>query len=148
MRAQISQNLAAQETERTREIEDTVTVENPLLTPGSRQYFHPAMHPLLCSLDRRLREELLGINFVHRIDRAMEILFVAERHGGIDAHAAFETRVGRGPFLLSRGHALLWLERLSDAAWQRVDNVGVRIDPRGGAPPHPVHALVLPFPPP
>src|SRR5260370_15513094 len=107
MRAQISQNLAAQETERTREIEDTVTVENHLLTPGSRQYFHPAMHPLLCSLDRRLREELLRVDSVHGIDRAMEILLIAERHRGIDAHAAFKTRVGRRPFLLARGHSLL-----------------------------------------
>ena len=49
----------------------------------------------------------------------MKVLLVTVRHGRIDAHAAFEPSVRRGPFLLARRHSFLRLKRLPDASWQR-----------------------------
>src|SRR5260370_16524649 len=63
------------------------------LSAGAGQYFHPAMHPFFRSLQIRLREELERIDFVHWIDRTMEILLISIRHGGVDAHAPFQPSV-------------------------------------------------------
>src|SRR5215831_12263686 len=74
--------------------------------PGSRQRMHPAVHARLGVLDVLLGEEVLRSHLVDRIDRAQEVALVAERHCRIDAHAAFELGVRRGPLLLACGHAL------------------------------------------
>ena len=71
----------------------------------------------------------------------MEVLLVAEGHGGINAHAALEARVGGRPLLLAGGHALLRLEGLADAAGQRVDDVCVRVHARRQTPHDVVHAV-------
>src|SRR2546421_5713752 len=82
----------------------------------SGQHLNPTVHPFFGAIEFRLREELQRINFVDWIDGTMEILLVTVRHRRIDAHAAFEPSVRRGPFLLARRHAFLRLKCLSNAA--------------------------------
>src|SRR6266511_3575094 len=94
----------------------------------------PADHARLGVLDILLGEEVLGLDLVDRIDRPQEVALVTERYRGIDAHAALELRVRRGPLLVARGHALGRHEGLAAAARDRVEDVGARIDARGEAP--------------
>src|SRR6266567_8204305 len=91
---------------------------------GERQ--HPARHPRLHLLDLPRVEEILRLHAVHRIDRAVEILLVAERYGGVDSHAALELSVRRGPGFFARGHALGRHEGLPAPARDRVEDVGLR----------------------
>src|SRR5215831_10899682 len=74
--------------------------------PGAGERVHPADHARARVLDVLLAEEVLGLHLVDRIDRPQEVALVAERHGGIDAHAAFELGVRRRPLLAAGGHAL------------------------------------------
>ena len=94
------------------------------LPPRPRQRMHPALHARLGVLDVLLGEELLRLHLVDRIDRPQEVALVAERHRGIDAHAALELRVRRGPLLVARGHALGRHEGLAAPARDRIEDVG------------------------
>src|SRR5262249_59879469 len=86
------------------------------LPPCPRQRVHPTLHARAGVLDVRLREEILGLDLVDGVDRPQEVALIAERHGGIDPHAALELRVRGGPLLLAGGHALGWHERLAATA--------------------------------
>src|SRR5438132_11531869 len=98
------------------------------------------MHALFGAIEFRLREELQRINFVDWIDGTMEILLVTIRYRRINAHAAFEPSVRRGPFLLARRHSFLRLKRLPDASRQRIDDVRVWINARRQRPDDVIHA--------
>src|SRR5690349_6468117 len=67
--------------------------------PRAGQRVDPAGHAGPGVLDIRAGEEILRLDLVDWIVRPHEIALVAERHGGIDAHAALESRVRCGPFL-------------------------------------------------
>src|SRR5262249_8267770 len=79
---------------------------HPHSAPGTGERVDPAHHARARVLDILLAEEVLRLDPIHRIDRAQKIALVAERHCGIDAHAALEIGVRGGPLLLARGHAL------------------------------------------
>src|SRR6516165_11440454 len=111
------------------------------LLPASCQRMHPALHALLGVGDVVLGEEILRPHLVDRLDRAEKVALVAERHGGIDAHAAFELGVRRCPLLLTRRHALSRHEGLAAAARNRIENVGAWIDAGGQAPHHVIHRI-------
>ena len=123
----------------------TSTIETPESIDGQRPVraseLHPADHARLGVVDVLLGEEVLRLHLVDRIDRPQEVALVAERHRGIDAHAALEARVRRGPLLVARGHALGRHEGLAAAAGDRIEDVGLRIDARGQAPHHVVHRI-------
>src|SRR5262249_33617293 len=74
--------------------------------PRTGERVDPAHHARARVLDVLLAEEVLRLDPIHRIDRAQKIALVAERHRGIDAHAALEIGVRGRPLLLARGHAL------------------------------------------
>src|SRR5579864_4182525 len=91
------------------------------LSSRFRQRMHPAVHALLGVGDVILGEPVLGLDPVDWIDRPQKVTLVSERHGGIDAHAAFEARIRRGPLLPTRGHAFCRHEGLATAAGNRIE---------------------------
>src|SRR6516225_1391572 len=93
------------------------------LPAGSCQRMHPPRHARAGVLDVLLGKEVLRLNLVHRIDRPEEIALVAERHGGIDSHTAFELSVRGGPLLLTRRHALGRHESLTAPTRNGIENV-------------------------
>src|SRR5262249_2934137 len=110
-------------------------------SPAARQRMYPALHARARVLDVLPSEEVLGLYLVDRIDRPQKIALVAERHGGIDAHAALELGVRGGPLLVGCGHALGRHEGLAAPTRDRVEDVGARIDPRGQAPHDVIHGI-------
>src|SRR5256886_4830130 len=107
--------------------------------PGER--FDPAMHDGLRAGDLGIVEPLLRIHAVDRVDRPHEVVLVAVRHRRVDGHAALEARVHAGPLLVAGGGALLRDEGLTDAAEERVEDVGPRVHARGEAPDDLVHVV-------
>src|SRR5687768_6353479 len=97
------------------------------LAAGAGEALDPALHEGLGLGDVVVAEPLLGVDAVHGVDGAVEVLLVAVGHGGVDAHAALEAGVGGGPFLVARRHALGRLEGLADAAGDGVEDVEVGV---------------------
>src|SRR5581483_5922475 len=93
------------------------------------------------AVDVVVAEPLLEVDAVHGVDGAREVGFVAEGHGGVDAHAALEAGVRGGPVLLAGGHPLGGLEGLADAAGDRVQDFGVRVHAGRQRPHDIVHAV-------
>src|SRR5581483_3376165 len=71
------------------------------LSAGARQGMHPALHAAFGVLNVLVAEPFFQIDSVDRINRTHEVALVAERHGGVDAHAAFEVGVRSGPLALA-----------------------------------------------
>src|SRR5207253_5199534 len=92
----------------------------PALPPGTGQHFYPAPHPLPGFRDLCWGKELVWIDSVDGIHGTLEILFVAEGDGGVDAHPPFESGVGRGPLFFSGRHSLGRLEGLAGPARERL----------------------------
>src|SRR4029453_1162821 len=111
------------------------------LSSCARQGMHPTMHAAFGILNIFVREPFLEIDSIDWINGAHEVALVAEWYGGVDAHAAFEARVRRRPFLFAGGHTLGRHESLPAAARQRIDDVGLGIDPSGETPHDVVHVV-------
>src|SRR5574341_2452355 len=121
----------------TRQALSTAAQLSPRLCQGENPTGHARLH--LRDLPRI--EEVLRLDAVHRVNRAVEVLLVAERHGGIDSHAAFEKRVRGGPRFLAGRQSLGGHEVLAAAAWDRIEDVGLRVHARGEAPHDVVHRI-------
>src|SRR5580765_8481710 len=102
---------------------------------------HPALHATLCVLNIFLTEPFRKFDFVDRINRAHEVALVTERHGRIDAHAAFETGIRCGPLFFAGSHALGRHKSLAATARQRVDDIGFWIDAGGEIPNDVIHVV-------
>src|SRR3970040_604904 len=99
------------------------------LSAGARQREHPTMHAAFRVLNVFVREPFFAIHPFDRINTTHEIVLVTERNRSIDAHAAFEIGVRRGPFALAGRHAFGGHEGLAAAARQRIDNIALWIYP-------------------
>src|SRR5713226_2236034 len=111
------------------------------LASSPSQRLDPAAHQRLAFGDVGAAQPFLEVDPVHRVHGAVEVLLVAERHRGVDTHAAFERGVGGGPFLVAGGHALGRLEGLPYATGQRVEDVHPRIHACGQRPHDVIHAV-------
>src|SRR6185437_12361183 len=96
-------------------------------TAGFRQQLSPSGQAAGYVGDLLFGEEVRELDAIHRINGPHEVLFVAIRNGGIDAHAALVTRIGRRPFAIARRHALGRHECLAAAARRRIEDVGMRV---------------------
>src|SRR5437870_11076340 len=101
----------------------------------------PATHPRLRVLNVLVTEPFFQVNFIHRVDWTHKIALITKRNGGIDAHAALEHRIGRGPFSFTGSHALGRHEGLAAPTRQRIDDVSLRIHPGGKTPHDIVHVV-------
>ena len=63
------------------------------------------------------RKPLVELYSVHGINRTHKVALVTERHGGVDAHAAFETGIRCRPLFFARRHAFGRHESLAATAW-------------------------------
>src|SRR6267143_3121870 len=100
--------------------------------PGER--LAPAVHDRLRARDLGIVDPLLRVDAIDRIDRPHEVVLVPVRHRRVDGHPALETRVHAGPLLVASGEPLLGDEGLTDAAEERVEDVGARVHARREAP--------------
>src|SRR3984957_14372910 len=76
-------------------------VQIKALPASPRQRMDPALHALLGVFDVFCRKPVFRLHFINRIDWAQEVALVAKWYCGIDAHAAFELRIRRGPLPLA-----------------------------------------------
>src|SRR6266851_3160419 len=111
------------------------------LSTTAREHLYPTVHQGLAAVDVGLVEPAAQLNPVDRVQRSGKIRLVAVWQGGIDAHTTFEAGVGGCPLFVAGSHPLLRLKRLADATRNRIQDVGVRVDPRGQRPDDLVHAV-------
>src|SRR5262249_6683763 len=83
------------------DIASLIRATNSGSSPRAGERMDPAGHTRARVLDISFGEEVLRLHSIDRIDRPQKVAFVAERHGGIDAHAALEHGVGGGPLLVA-----------------------------------------------
>ena len=56
-------------------------------------------------VDVFVAEPLVELDSINRIHRTHKVALVAERNGGVDTHAAFETGIRCRPLFFAGGHA-------------------------------------------
>src|SRR6478736_3449856 len=95
---------------------------------------YPSGHARSSVLNILFAEEIFRLHLIDGIYRTQEVALVTERHGGIDAHAAFEHGVRGGPLLVTGSHAFGRHERLPAPPGDRVENIGTRVNPCREAP--------------